>query len=322
MKGIWFTAKGKTEFLEEPEPKCVADTVLLKTLYSGLSNGTERNKLMGGNYSKGSWPDRIAYQHVSEVMECGENISRFQVGDIVFTATYPGHVPYHLARESDLIIKLPEGMDLPSATLMGVASVSMHDARLADVKVNDRVLVMGAGLIGLFALQASLAMGAEVTIVDRNPDRLELAQKLGADHVFDNTDEAAWEPLSEMPRFSVCLECSGGDVLDKIIGKKGWSGGILEREARLVFVAGRFETSFNFNAASGRRLVTYSTSHFVQDDLDQLLRLAIKGVIRLKELVRDVVPIDQAIEIYDTLRDNKRKLLGTVFDWTGENKGE
>jgi len=104
MKGIWFTAKGKTEFLEEPEPKCMADTVLLKTLYSGLSNGTERNKLMGGNYSKGSWPDRIAYQHVSEVIECGENISRFQVGDIVFTATYPGHVPYHLVKETDLII--------------------------------------------------------------------------------------------------------------------------------------------------------------------------------------------------------------------------
>lgn len=320
MKGIWFTAKGKAEFLDEPEPKCSDDTVLLKALYSGLSNGTERNKLMGGNYSKGSWPDRIAYQHVSEVIECGKNISRFQVGDIVFTATYPGHVPYHLARESDLIIKLPEDIDLPSATLMGVASVSMHDARLADVRVNDRVLVMGAGLIGLFALQACLAMGAEVTVVDRNRDRLDLAKALGVDFMFDNTNEAAWEPLSKMSRFSVCLECSGGDVLDKIIGK-GWSGGLLERGARLVFVAGRFDTCFNFNAASACRLTTYSTAHFVQDDLEQVLRLALKGVIRLKELVRDIVPIGQAISTYDTLRDNKRMLLGTVFDWTG-NIGE
>ena len=63
-------------------------------------------------------------------------------------------IAYHLARESDLIIKLPEEMDLPSATLMGVASVSMHDARLADVRVNDRVLVMGASKKDARELQA------------------------------------------------------------------------------------------------------------------------------------------------------------------------
>ena len=68
--------------------------------------------------------------------------------------------------------------------------------------------------------------------------------------------------------------------------------------------------------------MTYSTAHFVQDDLDQVLRLVLKDAIRLKELVRDIVPIGEAVEIYDTLRDNKRKLLGTVFDWAGENEGE
>jgi hypothetical protein len=146
-------------------------TVLLKTLYSGLSNGSERNKMMGGNYSKGSWPDRIAYQHVSEVVECGVSVSRFAVGDVVFTGTYPGHVPLHLAREDDLMVKLPASMDLPAAALMGVASVSMRDARL-------------------------------------------------------------------------------------------------------VLVAGRERVGFNFNAASGRRLATYSTAHFEQSDLEQVLRLA------------------------------------------------
>jgi 2-desacetyl-2-hydroxyethyl bacteriochlorophyllide A dehydrogenase len=318
MKGIWFVEKGQAAFVDEDRPVCRSNTVLLKTLYSGLSNGTERNKLMGGNYNKGGWPDRIGYQHVSEVIECGAEITKFRVGDVVFTGTYPGHVPYHVATESDLIIRLPEGMDLQAAALMGVASVSMHDARIANVRVEDKVLVMGGGLIGLFAMQAALVMGAEVTLVDRNPDRLDLARSMGADFVCDNTDERAWKLLADMPPFSVCLECSGADVLDNVIGTRG-NKGVLERHARLVLVAGRFETAFNFNAASGRRLVTYSTSHFEQVDLEQVLRLGLKGRLHLKALVRDVVPITEAISVYDTLRDEKQKLLGTVFDWTGDH---
>jgi NADPH:quinone reductase-like Zn-dependent oxidoreductase len=158
---------------------------LLKTLYSGLSNGTERNKLMGGNYSRGKWPDRIGYQHVSQVVECGGKIQNFKEGDIVFTGTYPGHVPYHLAKESDLITKLPDTLDLPSAALYGVASVAMQNVRRVEVKPTDRILVIGLGLIGLFAVQAALAMGAQVTVVDRNADRLEWARSFGARHVID-----------------------------------------------------------------------------------------------------------------------------------------
>jgi len=314
MRGIWFTAKGVAAFQEEPEPELAPDRVLVRTIYSGLSNGTERNKLMGGNYHKGSYPDRIGYQHVSEVVGRGEGVTKFDVGDVVFSATYPGHVPMFTLKESDLVVKLEPAMRRPAATMMGVASVSMHVARISGVGVGDRVLVVGGGLIGQFAVQASRAMGARVTLVDRNADRLELARELGADHAVDNTDEAAWNILKDMPRFSVCLECSGGDVLDAVIGT-GWGGGVLARGARMVFVAGRDRTDFSFNAASSCRLVTYSSAHFVQDDLDQVYRLATKGVIRLDELVRDVVPIDDAICVYDTLRDDKRKLLGTVFDW-------
>ncbi len=319
MRGLWFVEKGRAEFIEEKTPLCREDTVLLKTLYSGLSNGTERNKMMGGNYNKGGWPDRLGYQHVSKVVECGASITRFAVGDIAFTGTYPGHVPFHLAREDNLIIKLPSTVDLPAAALMGVASVSMRDARLADVKVDDRVLVTGGGLIGLFAAQAALAMGAEVALLDRHADRLALAQTLGVDHTFDNTGDQAWPAVQETGPFNVCLECSGADILDDLIGGGRGGGGVLAREARLVLVAGRERTNFNFNAASGKKLVTYSTAHFVQSDLEQVLRLALKGVIRLRELVRDVVPIGDAVSVYDTLRDEKHKLLGTVFDWTGEH---
>lgn len=314
MKGIWFTAKGTTEFQEEPEPVCADDTVLLKTLYSGLSNGTERNKLMGGNYSKGTWPDRIGYQHVSEVVECGSQIQRFVPGDIVFTAMYPGHVPYHLAKEQDLIVKLPDGLDRPSAALFGVAGVALQNIQRVAVRATDRVLVIGLGPIGLFAVQAAVARGATVAVVDRHADRLELARSFGAAQALDNTDDQAWAALKQGERFNACLECSGGEVLGPVVGTS-WGNGLLAKDARLAMVAGRFDAVIPFNAAGSCRLNVMFSSHFEQATLEQVVELTVKGTLQPQSLLRDVVPIDQAIGIYNILRDEKQKLLGTVFDW-------
>ncbi len=111
------------------------EVILLRTprvLYSGVSGGTERSFLLGGSYgAERSWPKRVAYQHVSEVAEVGAKIARFKAGDIVFSSTFPGHVEYHVVRESDLIVKLPEGSDPVEAALLGVASVAftMHTER-------------------------------------------------------------------------------------------------------------------------------------------------------------------------------------------------
>ena len=145
MKGVMFTPKGVTEIIDEPEPTCREDEVLLKMLYSGISNGTERSFLTGGPYGGQKWPNRIAYLNVSEVIETGRNITRFETGDDVYTATYPGHVAYHTARESDLIIKLPPELDPKAATMLGIAGVSYFNAKRVDITPDDNVLVTGSG---------------------------------------------------------------------------------------------------------------------------------------------------------------------------------
>ena len=222
MKGVMFVEKGVAAIINEPMPVCTDDAMLLKALYSGVSNGTERSFLMDGNYGAGwPFPKRIAYQHVSEVIAVGSQITRFQAGDVVFSATYPGHVEYHLVRRSDLVIKLPQGFDLVAAAQLGVASVSFHDAQRARVRPQDNVLVFGAGLIGQFAAQAARVMGAQVTVAGHHDDRLELARQLGADRVINNATEAGRAEIAQHKPYSVVFECSGGDVLDQIIGLPG-----------------------------------------------------------------------------------------------------
>lgn len=316
MHGVMFVSKGVAALIEEPAPECQSDTVLLETLYSGVSNGTERSFLVGGNYGAGSpWPKRIAYQHVSRVIETGAEITRFEVGDIVYTATYPGHVELHLARESDLIVKLPEDVDRIAATMLGVASVSYHDARRAAVRRSDEVLVIGDGLIGQCAAQAARSMGAlHLTVAGHHDDRLAIAEALGADVVLNTNTADGAEGLTRGAPYSVVFECSGGDVLDRIIGVPGEPGLIGRRSrARLVMVAGRFDVSYNFNMAGRAEIDILHTQHFDAVDLEAVLRRVVDGEIRLRPLIRDVVPLEEAPRIYDTLRDEPSALLGTVF---------
>jgi L-iditol 2-dehydrogenase len=102
---------------------------------------------------------------------------------------------------------VPEGMSDDAAALIEPLSVGMWACRKARVGPGSRVLVTGAGPIGLVCLQAALAFGAtDVTVTDINPARLRLAADLGATGTVD-TRESTLRDAGVDP--DVLLECSG-----------------------------------------------------------------------------------------------------------------
>lgn len=315
MKGIMFVERDRTELIDEEMPVCTPDTMVLKVLYSGLSNGTERSFLVGGNYGHGSpYPKRIAYQQVCEVVECGEKISRFAPGDLVFNGKSSGHVEYRLAQESDLMVKLPDGFDLEAGALMGVAAVSYHDAKRGRTTKGDNALVLGDGLIGQFAAQAAKVLGADVTIAGHHTSRLEAAEALGIGTVIDNSIDAGEDAVREGAPYSIVFECSGGDVMNTIIGLAGKPGLIGRRSrARVVMVAGRFDVSYNFNAAGAAEVDILHTQHFDQEDLEELVDHVANGRIGIRPLIKEVVLLEDAVPVFDRLRDDPRSLFGTIF---------
>ncbi|MCW8129220.1 MAG: alcohol dehydrogenase catalytic domain-containing protein [Planctomycetota bacterium] len=113
-------------------------------------------------------------------------------------------------------LRKAEGLDPAHAALAEPTAVTLNGCRKVNVAYPDRVLVIGAGPIGLLSLQCARACGAQsVTVLDRDPARLALAKKLGADEVLD---ASAFSP-AELPErakavtagegFDVALECAG-----------------------------------------------------------------------------------------------------------------
>jgi len=88
--------------------------------------------------------------------------------------------------EDYMLRRIPEGMDYESAAMVEPVAVAVRAVQRGAIQAGDRVLVFGAGNIGLLVIQVARTLGAgRVVVTDILPERLTLAAKLGADQAID-----------------------------------------------------------------------------------------------------------------------------------------
>jgi L-iditol 2-dehydrogenase len=124
--------------------------------------------------------------------------------DVVFFGTPPvdGAFTEHVSIHGDFAFALPDSLSDEEGALMEPLSIGIWACRKAGVSAGDRVLVTGAGPIGLLALQVARAFGAtEVTVSDTNEHRLALAERTGATGVTP--------PGAAIAEVDALIECSG-----------------------------------------------------------------------------------------------------------------
>jgi threonine dehydrogenase-like Zn-dependent dehydrogenase len=326
MKGIVYTAKGVTEIVDLPKPKCTDDTMLLQNIFSGISNGSERNILMQGNYWIGRWPDWLNYQPVARVVETGKNIKKYKIGDVLFVGgTFPGHMQYHLATEdeSNLIVKIPDDFPLEQAALLGVMGVGYHANEYAGVAPQHNCLIIGGGVIGLATLQGAIAHGAKTTFAARYMPVIQFAkEELGADHAFNISTQEGRSGITANGPYDYVFDVAGAREIEELIVGPGWNLREGESKAKwvdnfskVVWVAARDNVVYNFNEAEQRQMIFIHPTHFTLDNLHTMIRLAKKGVLKIDKMITRVVPLQDAVKVFNILRDNPRELRGTVIDW-------
>ena len=188
----------------------------------------------------------LGHEFSAVVVEVGEHVSRLKVGDEIVGAPlrsprplhqkhaydYPrpaqrssdsprrvapsggGFTKYRVFNE-DAVMKLPSGVDLTSAALTEPLSVCARGIiEHGMVHCTDVAVVSGPGSIGLLSAQIAKAEGATVIVcgVDGDEAKLELAKKLGADMVFNVSQEDPTSVIQEMTYGAgadVVIECAG-----------------------------------------------------------------------------------------------------------------
>jgi L-iditol 2-dehydrogenase len=223
-----------------------------------------------------------------------------------FFATPPidGAFAEYVVVHSAFAHPVPDTLSDDAAALLEPLSVGIWACRRGRVTAGSRVLVTGAGPIGLVSVQAALAFGAtEVVVSDVNPERLALAGELGATDVVD----ARTTRVTDLPRPpQVLLECSGHPTAT------GEAIRALDRAGRAVLVGmGGDELPLPLSVVQERELEVTGTFRYA-NTWPTAIALVAAGRIDLDRLVTGTYGLDQAADALTAGRRDPRSVKVVV----------
>jgi galactitol-1-phosphate 5-dehydrogenase len=238
MKSVVIHTEGDVRVEERPTPVLQAkDEVLVRIHWSGLCGSDLPRIFHNGAHF---YPIVLGHEFSGRVEQCGNDIEDLQPGDAVACVPlHPcfdcpecqrsyfslcknysfvgsrsdgGNAEFIVMKRAN-IFKLPQGMQLEDGAFLEPITVGLHAFELVGGCKDKNVVVIGAGTIGLLALQCAVALGARsVTAIDINPEKLALAKQLGATQVFNSKEISAVQirELMQDTRFDqLILETAG-----------------------------------------------------------------------------------------------------------------
>ncbi|MBP2159361.1 MULTISPECIES: zinc-binding dehydrogenase [Asticcacaulis] len=345
MKAALKTPKGEFEVEEVDTPRLPGpDWTLVRIRVAGIC-GTDLR-----HWQKEE-PELIheimGHEMAGEVVEVGEAVKNVKAGDRVVVETVLGDdncdwcrvQQYNICPElypvrmetvsrafatyviapAKKLYKLPDHVSFEEATLLDTFSVGLHAVQLSGLKLNDKVLVIGAGSIGLGQLQLAKIAGADVLITDIVDSSLELARELGADVVVNSDKEdveAAVKAFTGGRGADITFECAGGTAMPLTLPK---TVACTRRGGKIVLVGGfdKGEVSIGLDwqdIQMGEKQIIPSASYAywgIYPEMQICLDLLAKGKLNARKMISHSFPLDRINEGFATARDKAH--TGALF---------
>ncbi len=170
--------------IDDPGP----GQVQVRPQVSLVSPGTERAIILALENTQQTFPQAMGYSAAGFVDRVGPQVTRFKVGDrVACFALHHGEAGNVSERHC---ISLDGSIGFDQGAFLALGVIALQGVRKARIELGESALVLGLGPVGILALQLARANGAAPTMgVDRVRGRLDRASQMGADLVFDTSDE-------------------------------------------------------------------------------------------------------------------------------------
>ena len=332
---------GTMKIQDAPMPEPKDDEVLLKVEYVGIC-GSDIHGFESGPFIPPKDPNQkigLGHECGGTVVGVGSKVKKIKVGDRVniepgvpcgkckfclsghynicpdvdFLATQPnyrGALTNYITHPESLTYKLPDNMDTMEGALVEPAAVGMHAAMEADVKPGKKIVILGAGCIGLMTLQACRVMGAtEIVVVDMIEKRLNMAKKLGAMETINGGKE------DTVARAKEILGDLGADIVFETAGARATAA----QTTKLVMRGGRImivgtvpgDTPVNF--LSINREVKIQTVFRYANNYPMTIEAISSGRFDVKSMVTDIYDYKDVQRAFEESLSRKSEIIKGVI---------
>jgi 2-desacetyl-2-hydroxyethyl bacteriochlorophyllide A dehydrogenase len=341
---VSFRSPRVLEVIDDATLEMAPDEVRVRTLFSGISAGTELTAYRGSNpYLAKQWDeerrlfvdgaatleyplDGWGYEEVGEIVEVGAAATGLKIGDHVW-GTW-GH-------RSETVITAeharPRLLDPDADPRVGMFSqmggIALNVVLDADIHIGETVAVFGLGVPGQLVAQLARLNGARVIAIDGVASRRDLALRLGADVALDVAEGQVAERIRELTGgrgADVCLEVTGNyAALHEAIRSVAYSS----RVCVAGFMQGdgiglRLGEEFHHNRVQVVASQISGVAPALQHRWDRMrldttaIGLAVAGRIAVTDLITHTFPLERAAEAFDLLDQAGPDVLQVALEVT------
>ena len=340
MKGVSKQAPGydQMEFIDLAIPEATDDKVLIKVAYTGIC-GSDIHTFKG-EYKNPTTPVVLGHEFSGQVVAVGDKVQKVKLGDRVTSETtftvcnecdYCKEKQYNLcphrkgigtqqngsmanyvlAREESIHL-LPDGLSYEGAAMSEPLACCVHAMyQKSRLELQDKIIIMGPGPIGLFLLQIAKDIGAFVimTGITKDAHRLELAKKMGADVIVDTMKEDLAKVVEEV---------TDGYGVDKVYDASGALPAVnaslpLMRKQGIFVQVGLFRDKMNeldLETIIQREIEYVGSRSQNPYDWPIAIHLLAKGAINIDEMITKKYPLEEWRTAFDKVMEgNEIKVM-------------
>ena len=224
----------------------------------------------------------------------------------------PGGYAKYTSCRADMVRKIPNNVSYDVACMVEPSAVSLHAINLADIKINDKVLIIGGGIIGLMAAEFAKMNGASyVAILETNKKRGRKAVNYGkVNEYYDALDEKSIPKLLEKTNggFDKVIECCGSSpaVEEAYLCVK--PGGTVV----LVGVSLDAVSAHNIVAVT-KEAKLFGAIAYTEKEFDNVIELISNKKINVLKYIDDFIKLEEAQNAFERLTSGNDSAVKIVF---------
>lgn len=341
---VAFTGPREVDIVQEDAQPLGAAEVRVRTLYSGISTGTELTAYRGTNpYMHKQWDENRrlfvnsaerasieypvlgwGYEEVGEVIEVGPDARDIHASSVVY-GTW-GHRETRILTAQyarDRILR--DDVDPVFGIFSQIGAIALNGVLDAGIRLGEVVAVFGLGVVGQLVGQLAKLSGAEVIGVDLLPLRLDKARAIGLDHVIDGRDDAVEQirALTDGRGADICIEASGSPrALHEAVRACAYSArvvamGFFQGDATGLFLGEEFHHNrinivcSQISGVAPELQYRWSENRLVHT----FMSLVEHGRLQLEPLITHVVAAREARALFELLDERPHEVLQAVLDF-------